>query len=273
MNMKQTMTIGIISANRQDMLASLLRSLPMLRDRCRVLIIENSFEEGLEQELRNAVEFLGKTGFDIACFQVPARQSMFKLRQQLLEECTTKYMWMLDDDVALINDLNDPLRTFFDKVDRLSAGFGFIQGSKIDIRNTEGYDDWHISESSPQKAPGDIPKWFYNYDCSWASDTCVMDCGNVFLNVKRALEVGGFKAPEALDKKGYTSEDVLLGARLASVYPCLFVSDLKVFHFPRQKMGFKTKDPRWLINAKEDLGISDKVKEQLNEFYKSKFGS
>jgi len=267
-------TIGIISANREDMLLSLLRSLPGLKHRCKILLIENSGNMSASQEFEDALAFLEYVGFEVGCTWQKQGQTMFQLRQQLLERCPTRYMWMIDDDVALVGD---PLDTFLQMQRGLpdaiiSGNFGYLQGSKIDIRNTEGYDDWQIAATSISLAVGNIPRWFYDYSTLVIADTCVMDCGNVFLDVKRALEVRGFKVPKVLDKQEYTGEDVLMGARLASNYCCLFASNLKVYHFPKSKMRFKTKDPRWLLNSKVDLGISEEIKERLDAFYGSKFG-
>ena len=266
-----SVTLGIITADRYDRLFSLLQSLASQPYRFRILTIDNSrrLKDWKSRDQARVQNFLRYTGFEHTIEVVVPGQSMFQLRQTLLEGCTTKFLWMADDDVALVGS---PLDAFL-----LGAikKFGYLQGTKVDIENTEGYADHSVFAEELQTAPGGIPKWFYLYkkELSFYPPTCVMDCGNVFIDVQAAKSVGGFSLRLPLSyTKGKTSEDVLLGGRLASKYDCRYVSDSIVFHFPKRKMRFKTKDPRWLLSLDPKLlRINKKVREQLNAFYRSKF--
>jgi hypothetical protein len=263
-------TLGIISKDRYERLLPLLRSVSNFPP-FKILVIDNSDNQmamstvtGDMTELGLTLSALQSLGFDVDYQVHPFMTSMFQLRQCLLNECKTDYLWVVDDDVEFIGN---PLSVYLDFPYKY---FGFLQGSKVDDRNTEGYKDYAVFVNDLVMAPGDIPCWYYFYKNSCACSTLVLDCGNAVLHVKHAQEVFGFKHPTEQDTKGMTGEDILLGARLASSYPCFFVSDSKVLHFPKPKMRFKTKDPRWLWSIiKEDCHPS--VVNRLYDFYDSKF--
>lgn len=270
-------SLGILTADRYDRLVSLLMSMPMLPYRCGISILDNS-KEPIVLETTPYLQFLESVGFKVRITRVPAGTNMFALRHLLLSTCTTRFLWMLDDDVALVDN---PLQPFLEQVAwfyQYERHFGYLQGSKVDIINTEGYSDWAIRQEEVQFASGGIPKWFYTYDllsCSKLQyQTCVADCGNIFIDVEKAIDVGGFRLDLPNEQlAGLTSEDVLFGGRLASKYSCYYIPQSVVFHFPKEKMRFKTKDPRWLFElGYEKIRISGFIKDKLNAFYESKFG-
>jgi len=230
-------TLGCISADRYDRLESLLLSLPVLPERFNILIIDNS---KIKKSLERVVKVLKYNRFLVQLVELRFGKSMFRLRQELLDRCKTKFLWLLDDDVVLSGN---PLQAFLDVMD---DEFGYLQGTKIDIENTEGYRDWMINVPFVKIIAGDIPCWYYLYKVHGVVDTCVMDCGNAFIDVDKALGVGGFIYTGNKSIKRRTNEDTLLGARLASRYPCAYVSNSIVFHIPLKNMRFVDKNPRWL---------------------------
>jgi len=254
-------TLGCISADRYDRLESLLLSLPILPEQFNILVIDNS---KIKKSLERVVEVLEYNGFLVQLVELKFGKSMFRLRQELLDRCNTKFLWLLDDDVVLSGN---PLQAFLDVMD---DAFGYLQGSKIDIFNRDNVDDWKIYEKYIKITNGRIPCWFYQYDVHGVVDTCVADCGNIFINVPLAKVVGGFKYTGNQSLKNRTGEDVLFGARIASRYPCAYVSNSIVFHLPRKQARFIDKDPKWLWDTivKE---CSSEVVERLEQFYKGKF--
>jgi len=263
-------TLGVVSKDRYEKLLPLLRSVSNFKP-FSVLVIDNSenlmsVKDALGEftELGVALQNLAKLGFNVTYKARSLVTSMFQLRQFLLDECMTKYLWIVDDDVEFIGN---PLEAY---VNFPVGDFGYVQGSKVDNMNTEGYTDYAVFKDSLVKASGDIPCWYYLYGVRYCEDTCVLDCGNAVLDVARAREVGGFIHPTERNTKDRTGEDILMGARLASAYPCFFLSDSKVLHFPKPKMRFKTKDPKWIwsIIKKE---CKPEVSKRLREFYSAKF--
>jgi hypothetical protein len=263
-------TLGVVSKDRYERLLPLLRSVSNFKP-FNVLIIDNSLNlmsrETVLRELTKlglALKLLEKLGFSVEYQVRPFMTSMFQLRQCLLAECKTKYLWIVDDDIEFVGN---PLQAYLDFPYK---HFGYLQGSKVDNRNTEGYKDYGLFVDRLVKASGDIPCWYYFYDNHYVADTCVLDCGNAVLNVEHAHEVFGFSHPTEQDTKDMTGEDILMGARLASKYSCFFLSNSKVLHFPKDRMRFKTKDPKWIwpVIEKECSKI---VVKRLHDFYASKF--
>lgn len=266
----EDITLGIITKDRYERLLPLLRSVSILEP-FKVLVIDNSPNSMVRQDFEGEFTELGITlrllewlGFDIGYQVRPFMTSMFQLRNLLLEECRTKYLWVIDDDVEFVGN---PLKAYLEFP---FEPFGYLQGSKVDNRNTEGYKDYAVFKNSLVTAPGDIPCWYYYYDSPACAPTCVLDCGNALINVACAKEVGGFTHPTERGTKEMTGEDILMGARLSSKYMCFFLSSSKVLHFPKQKMRFKTKDPKWLWPTLEKE-CSREVLRRLREFYDSKF--
>lgn len=253
-------TAGIVTADRYDRLELLLSSLLVLPYRFRVVVIDNSKEK---KSLDCVEKLLKLNGFTVSILKIAYGASMFELRQDLLNFCQTKYLWMLDDDVLLPGNALAP---YLD----IDNDFGFLQGSKVDLENTESYTDYAIDKDLIEMANGNIPCWFYRYAHHGVVRTCVMDCGNVFIDVKNAKSLGGFKYTGTQPVDNRTGEDILMGARLASVYPCFYVSKSLVFHKPLPKMRFIDKDPIWLWDIIEKES-SPEVTRQLFEFYKGKF--
>lgn len=259
------LTLGIVTADRYDKLSHLLRSLPTLFQRFHIAIIDNSIDGSWvrSSEWWRLFDFLSYNGFDTHYLMISHGLSMFSLRQTLLESCETSLLWFVDDDVAFVENPLTPLVQRYG----LNPNCGYVQGSKIDIENTEGYSNWAI-EKTTKESIGEIPCWFYKYAKHWYAKTCVMDCGNVLVDVKKAKAVGGFNCEGVVS--GHAGEDVLLGARLSSRYPCYYESKSIAFHFPKQRMRFGTKDPKWLWPQLEKE-CSKTVLKNLWQFYNTKF--
>jgi hypothetical protein len=185
----------------------------------------------------------------------------------LLDNCTTDYLWMGDDDVVFEHEaLSEMLETKKRIERKVKGSWGFIVGNKRDVNNRRGYGDFSQKELDTNYLKDyDSTNLFYSYRKNGFDPACgALDTGHVFLNML-SLKYSGIRFtafPNEFNSGGY---DSLFGIRCVKADLLGFFShQSKSWHLEKANQNFASEFPQrknMLLRAAESLRIDDGVTE------------
>jgi len=139
MNNKITLAFSSI---RKEIVFSLLSIAYTVKEPCKIVIYDQANESLLKDTHTNIiVDFLRGRGFRVECV-VEKKKSIGESRAQMIKECTTPYLIMIDDDLLLgenaIAKIQECLETKEDAVWAVSTNYE-IQNDRIDKENLKKF--------------------------------------------------------------------------------------------------------------------------------------
>lgn len=182
-------------------------------------------------------------------------------RDWLIDNCTTKFLWMGDDDVVYAPDCHANLFAAFEQLSLKDKNIAYINGNKPDVNNRRGYDDFKLEVVAGKDAQDNCG---YNYLFSRPGKTVrchTCDTGNLFLNIENLHAKP--KARFQVFKKAYNSsgDDTLFALMCQNEgLSGYFRTDADSFHLEKPGVRFNefTARKNMLLRECEILKIDPK---------------
>lgn len=163
-------------------------------------------------------------------------------RDWQIDNCTTRYLWMGDDDVVYhyecLENLYGAMMTIHPKARDEVA---YLCGSKADLNNRRNYPNWNTSLQGADKVKEDCP-FFYSYDVQACAGKIAkmstMDTGNCFLNIP-LLRKHGIRFTLYDDSVNCGGEDTLFAMECANLkLQAYFVPSAQSYHLEKENLNF-----------------------------------
>jgi len=238
--MQHEITVGIASNDNPEGLNLTLSSLiNQTITPSRILLrLDGTFKPDFYfNQLLNTAKFLG-INVDVIYRRANGVRTA---REDLLNNCHSDWLWMLDDDCLVSPDcLEVFLETLKKHRHKLPSSLGYVCGSKGDVANLRGYGNFDLTLKSDPSSDTDAGCFNHFYNSNYRNKyypTKTLDTGHVFIQMPfvRADNLS-FVTHGTYNCGG---EDTLFAAQFAEAgYQGFVFTGCRVYHLEKPKVRF-----------------------------------